>query len=272
VLDQISQPEGIIVVDDGSDDNLAQEIVERKFSSIRNVLRFFRKPNGGPSSARNFGLSKCRSELIAFLDADDYWLPENLDRKLDMFRTCSSKYFGVYGSFIDSKTNKVARFESTDRTPLVEQIGCPGGFPGGAPAYLFQSEALRSVHGFDETLTFNEDFDLILRLIKSGLRCKGDSHPGFYRNQRAGSLTRQASPERKYRGVGTFLNKAENTETLPLGEIRRRRKVNALELAKGLHVMNAPTERIREALVDGFSYSRPSGLRECLAFIYMKCL
>jgi glycosyltransferase involved in cell wall biosynthesis len=272
VLEQTSPPEDIIVVDDGSHDNLAQEIAEREFREHRDILRFFRKPNGGPSSARNFGLSKCRSEFIAFLDADDYWLPENLVRKLGMSRSCHSNYFGVYGSFIDSETNKVARFLSTDCTPLVEKIGCANGFPGGAPAYLFRCDALRSVHGFDESLSFNEDLDLILRLIKADMHCKGDSHPGFYRDRRVGSLTRGLNPERKYKGVRDFLCKVEKSELLPPEEIRSRRKLNALVFAKGLRAMNAPAERIKEALIEGFSYERPSGLRECLAFVYMKCL
>lgn len=274
VLDQTSAPDDVIVVDDGSHDHLAREIVQRSLSKHKhfNILRYFRKPNGGPSSARNFGLSKCRTEFIAFLDADDYWLPGNLARKLIMLESSPSDYFGVYGSFVDSETNKVARFSNSDCTPLVEKIGRKDGFPGGAPAYLFRCDALRSVNGFDESLTFNEDFDLILRLIKSDMACKGDSRPGFRRNKRAGSLTRQISPERKYEGVSAFLGKAENSRILPTDEIRRRRKVNALELAKGLRAVDAPAESIRDALSEGFSFDRPKGLRECLAFVYMKCL
>jgi glycosyltransferase involved in cell wall biosynthesis len=272
VFDQTTEANEVIVVDDGSDNTRAQEIVESKFSESLQFLRFFRKANGGPSSARNCGLTHCRFEHVAFLDTDDFWLPDNLTNKINMLRKCGPDYFGVYGSYIDSYTNKVARFSSVSGLPDVKKIGCKNGFPGGAPAYLFRREALLSIDGLDESLTFNEDFDLILRLIKSGMLCKGDSNPGFCRNRRTDSLTRRASPERKYRGVDKFLSKAERIETLPPEEIRRRRKVNALELAKGLRDSNALPERIRQVLMEGFSYSRPSGLRECLAFIYMKTL
>lgn len=64
----------IIVVDDGSCDGSFS--AANAFSDNR--LRVFRKPNGGVSSARNFGVTQARNEWIAFLDADDLWKPDHL--------------------------------------------------------------------------------------------------------------------------------------------------------------------------------------------------
>jgi len=65
----------IIVVDDGSVDN-GGSIVE----NINNPkVRLIRQENAGVSAARNKGIETARSELIAFLDADDEWLPTHLD-------------------------------------------------------------------------------------------------------------------------------------------------------------------------------------------------
>lgn len=67
VLDQDFDNYEIVIVDDGSTDNSVQ-IVE---SISDNRLRIFRKENGGPSSARNYGVQKSQGKWVLFLDADD---------------------------------------------------------------------------------------------------------------------------------------------------------------------------------------------------------
>ncbi len=75
VLAQDFPPERmeVIVIDDGSTDGTPQ--VMEKYD---NRVRYYRKANGGQASAFNFGLRRARGEIIALLDADDYWLPGKL--------------------------------------------------------------------------------------------------------------------------------------------------------------------------------------------------
>src|SRR2546423_125390 len=70
----------ILVIDDGSTDDTEQRV--RKFG---NAIQYFRKPNGGQASALNFGLAHARGEIVALLDADDYWLPGKLRRVMEEF-------------------------------------------------------------------------------------------------------------------------------------------------------------------------------------------
>src|SRR5690554_4333791 len=84
LFNQTFQDFEAIIVNDGSTDRSA-EIVEEN-SDHR--IRFFTKKNEGVAKTRNFAVQQAKSDLIAFLDADDYWYPfhlENLSRLVDSF-------------------------------------------------------------------------------------------------------------------------------------------------------------------------------------------
>lgn len=63
----------VIVIDDGSTDNSVDLVI-----GLNYPIRLFRQTNMGPATARNKGIEEAKGKYIAFLDADDYWLPDFL--------------------------------------------------------------------------------------------------------------------------------------------------------------------------------------------------
>lgn len=81
LLCQTHPPDEILIVDDGSPDDL-----EAALRAYGDRVTLIRKSNGGAASARNYGVEMARCEWIAFLDADDYWEPVKLQRQLNVLR------------------------------------------------------------------------------------------------------------------------------------------------------------------------------------------
>jgi glycosyltransferase involved in cell wall biosynthesis len=85
VLAQTFQDFEILVVDDGSNDETRQVLKEKYGDSIR----YLYKENGGVSSARNYGIERAEGKYIAFLDADDVWMPEKLEKQVELLESDS---------------------------------------------------------------------------------------------------------------------------------------------------------------------------------------
>jgi glycosyltransferase involved in cell wall biosynthesis len=70
----------VVVIDDGSTDALDEALAEWSDRIV-----FIRQPNRGPASARNTGVANAKGRLVAFLDADDEWIPEKLALQVEYF-------------------------------------------------------------------------------------------------------------------------------------------------------------------------------------------
>src|ERR1051326_205992 len=93
VLSQTFQDIEVLIIDDGSTDET--ETVIQRYGSL---VRCFRQRNSGVAVARNRGIEESRGEYVAFLDADDTWLPHKLERQLAALDECSD-YGACYSAF-----------------------------------------------------------------------------------------------------------------------------------------------------------------------------
>lgn len=106
----------VIVVDDGSTDEGSQ-IVDA-YNDVR--VRLVRQSNWGPGAARNRGIVEARGELIAFLDADDEWLPEYLTEGVALLNKAGSEVASVTCGYIAEPTGN-------SQTPLWKRRGLSEG-------------------------------------------------------------------------------------------------------------------------------------------------
>jgi glycosyltransferase involved in cell wall biosynthesis len=154
----------IIVVDDASSDATRDEVIRlaRQDHRIRLVPL---SHNGGAGAARNVGIDSTQAEWVGFLDSDDQWTPEKLERQLEALTN--------HGSAVASFTG--IRFQHKDyhfdaRPPgeiSLFALRCHNHLGTTSTAIVWR-KALKQVGGFDPQLRSCQDWDLWLRLRRIG--------------------------------------------------------------------------------------------------------
>lgn len=162
VLGQTVTPGRIIVVDDGSTDDTVQIVANVDSDLIELVTT----PPVGASHARNRGIEASRAEFIAFLDADDRWHPDKLQRQLEVFAGDPDASVVYCGYAMLRPSGAMVEIRSPCLRGLVFDELLKGGFAGNSSSIVVKREALRQIGGYDESLGFAEDTDLHLHLAQ----------------------------------------------------------------------------------------------------------
>lgn len=153
----------LIVVDDGSPGTGIKEICDR-FPEAR----YIRQPNAGPSVARNLGIREGKGDLIAFLDDDDIWLPEKLEKQVALLETLPDWdgvgliYTGQY--MFDGDTTYGAKVDSANG--MVYPYLLFGQFIGSCSSVLMPKSVFDEVGDFNASLICTQDFELFLRIAR----------------------------------------------------------------------------------------------------------
>jgi glycosyltransferase involved in cell wall biosynthesis len=160
ILSQTYRPLEILVVDDGSTDGTAA-LVAGYGDRVRSLFQ----PNAGQAAARNLGLSEARGEFVAFLDQDDLWHPEKLDRQLARFAVRPD---------LDLCVTHARNFWSPELPDAPPWLQDDPRFMQSLPAYALGALLARrgifdSVGKFDAALPVGEDTDWFLRTVEHGV-------------------------------------------------------------------------------------------------------
>lgn len=156
----------LIVVDDGSTDSTRKMV-----RAYEPRIKYVYQGNKGLSSARNLGISLSGGELIAFLDADDIWLPDKLELQVRMMRR--SQDIGLVGCgayLMNAAGQTIGEIRSknySSRHELLRDLYIRNVIVGSASGSLVRRACFGTAGLFDETLRSAEDWDMWLRIARS---------------------------------------------------------------------------------------------------------
>lgn len=169
----------IIVIDDGSRDE-TRALVERATAADPRV-RLVAVEHAGVSAARNRGLEAARGQIVAFLDADDLWPPGRLARHLRFLAEDA-------GCALCSGTILVFSEEGEEPPPLRSvNLG----------AMTMRRALFRDHGGFDPSLRFFEDLDLLLRLHDAGVPIRVEDPVALLHRRHEGNMSRDIATSRQ---------------------------------------------------------------------------
>ena len=168
VARQTLRPRACVVVDDGSPDGTQAAALAYGVRMGGVALTVIRQDNAGAGAARNRGMMEARTNFVAFLDADDEWLPKKLARC--MARLVNSETVLVaHDSFAvsdgrETRLNCASRFRAGFDAPYVELYR--RGYIG-TTTVVARRDAVLAAGGFDTGLPNAQDFDLWLAMLRS---------------------------------------------------------------------------------------------------------
>ena len=215
----LEQPETaeVLLVEDGSPDNALEicQVLSEKYTKVR-LLRHPNGENRGAGASRNLGMVNAQNEYIAFLDADDYYLPNRFNQPEALFTngpTCDGVYEAVRMQ-VESKAG-LERWELAGKTITELKTMNPGIPPEQLAERLLQGTdgyfhldglvvkkaALQKTGLMNEDLRLHQDTEFILRLAMTAKLYPGmlDEPVAMWRVHSANRISAQRSLKVQYR-------------------------------------------------------------------------
>ncbi len=164
VLNQKYKDTEVIIIDDGSVDN-TEDIIKSLYNYLlkKDKIRYIRIKHSGVSKARNTGIKNARGEWIAFLDSDDEWLPDKLQKQMQYldssnYLICHTDEIWIKDGKRINQGKKHKKFEGWFFIPSLRMcLISPS-------SVVIHKDVFKNVGYFDESFKVVEDYELWLRI------------------------------------------------------------------------------------------------------------
>lgn len=198
----------LIVVNDGSTDD-TRAVLDR----YRGQITVIDQDNRGMCAARNVAIRRSRGAYVAFLDADDRWLPAKLSRQVELMESRPEIGFCSTAARVEDESGKLLNLWRcrVGRTQMLQTLFAENAaIAGGCSAVMARRDLVERVGMFDESLRGFEDPDLWIRLAAvTGYACIDTPLAIILR--RAGSVSRNVDAMRS----STLRSMQKNRRLLP---------------------------------------------------------
>jgi len=164
VLKQTYKNLKLYIIDDGSTDKTSEYV--RSLKDDRIVYK--KKKNGGQSTARNMGIELSDSPFVAFLDSDDIWYPQKLEKQMEIM-LAKPEVGLVYGHHYVIDENSIIHTSNKAflRGAVFDELCKGNAITGSASMVLLRRAVLEKIGLFRTDLVNGEDWEMWLRISKS---------------------------------------------------------------------------------------------------------
>jgi glycosyltransferase involved in cell wall biosynthesis len=177
VREQSYQNLEVLVVDDGSTDRTLE--IARAAARLDARFQVFSQANTGVSGARNLAISHAKGDWLAFLDADDAWLPDKLRAQMALVAEDPQVNLLFSNYFLwDGQNNLGLRYLRPGKLPTGDvSARLIRSDLFGMSSVVVRRREVERVGAFDPEATPAEDWDFWLRMLEEGLRARGTMEP-----------------------------------------------------------------------------------------------
>jgi glycosyltransferase involved in cell wall biosynthesis len=169
VWEQTYRPIELIVVDDGSEDDTSSHVMtwaDRHNDDPNFSVHCLHQKNSGANAARNLGIQRSTGEFAAFIDSDDRWLPDKLEKQVPLFFNdpeVGAVYCGIGLVDLGNGIKEPDERRSYPEGWLLPKL-LVHDITAGTPCYVIKRECFDKVGFFDVSLSARQDWDMWIRI------------------------------------------------------------------------------------------------------------